>query len=868
MFKTARYLAPLFCLTALLAGAVQAQTIKVDPASIGIGLGATQKFNATVTGLTNTAVVWSVNNQGSGNATVGTIDQTGLYTAPAAIPAQAPTIYATSVSNPTVKGTVNLWFLTAGPTITSVSPNPLPGGSYNITVTGTGFLTGARIVVGGVALGTTLVNSTTVKSTGNWQSPSITSTTVYVNNPGSTNSNTLVIPVSGTGGSSGSGGGGSGGGTSAPVVSPAAISVTLGATQQFTAAGATAWSAFPGTITSAGLYTAPSTMPGSSAVTVTASNSAGSSTAKVTLVSNIPPTLSSVSPTQFPLGIFSATLSGTGFTAQSVAQLGGTNLATGFVNATTLNVSGFASVTGPVNLTVSNGSLTSAAIQVQVGNPLSVVSAAAARRFLEQGAFGPTPSDAAHVQAVGFQGWLNEQFAMPVLAPYVATSSSNGLLRQQFLTNAVMNADQLRQRVAFALSQIFVVSENKLIWDPQVAPFENILLNDAFANYRKIMADVTLDSSMGYFLDMGNNAKANPAIGAVANENYAREIMQLFSMGTTLLNPDGTIQLDQNNVPAAAYNQFNITELARVLTGWTYPGPYTWNSYNHQTGPMFSNAAYHDMGSKQLLNYPGAVAGGVAQANLSPQQDLDFALDNIFNHPNVGPFVSRQLIQHLVKSNPSPAYVQRVAAAFNNNGQGVRGDMKAVVTAVLLDPEARANDNGGQDQVTDGHLQEPVLYIAGIVRAFGGTMTMQNYFGFDLYNMHQDVFNPASVFNYYSPMFTAPGTGLQGGEFQIYTPDIAVYRANMVANFLGAYNNPVQGYGPGTTVDLTPFVALAPQPATLVAALDLTLTHGTMPATMKNDIIAAVAAETQGNVFRVEDAVWLIITSGYYNVWH
>lgn len=865
MLKAARYLAPLFCLTALFASAASAQSIKLDPASFGIGLGAKQQFKATVTGLANPAVVWSVNGQGQGNATVGTIDQNGLYTAPAAMPGQTPAIYATSVTNPNVKGVAYPWFMTAGPTITAVSPNPLPGGTYNITVTGTGFLTGARIIVGGVALTTTLVNSSTVKSTGNWQSTTITSTTVYVNNPGSTNSNVLTIPVSGTG-TSNSGGGGSG--TTVPVVSPASVSVVLGQTQQFTAAGATSWSASAGTISSTGLYTAPATMPASSAVTITANNSAGSGTAKVTLLSNIPPTVTSISPTQLPLGVFSAAITGTGFTPQSVAQLGGTNLATGYVNSTTLNISGFSSATGLVNLTVSNASLVSSALQVQVGNPLSVVSAAAARRFLEQAAFGPTPTDAAHVQAVGFQGWLNEQFALPVLAPYVASSSSNGLLRQQFLTNAVMNADQLRQRVAFALSQIFVVSENKLIWDPQVAPFENILLNDAFTNYRTIMEDVTLDSSMGYFLDMGNNAKANPTIGAVANENYAREVMQLFTIGTNMLNQDGSFQLDPNNIPIPTYNQTNITELARVMTGWTYPGPYTWNSYSHQTGPMFSNAAYHDMTSKQLLTYPGVVANGIAQANLSPQADLDFALDNIFNHPNVGPFVGKQLIQHLVKSNPSPAYISRVAAAFNNNGQGVRGDMKAVITAVLLDAEARANDNGGQDQITDGHLQEPVLYIAGIVRAFGGTMTTQNYFGWDLGNMQQDIFNPASVFNYYSPLFVAPGTNLQGGEFQIYTPDVAVYRANMAANLMGAYNNAIQTYGPGTTVDLSPFVPLAAQPATLVAALDLTLTHGTMPATMKNAIIAAITAETQGNVFRVEDAIFLILTSGYYNVWH
>jgi hypothetical protein len=273
-------------------------------------------------------------------------------------------------------------------------------------------------------------------------------------------------------------------------------------------------------------------------------------------------------------------------------------------------------------------------------------------------------------------------------------------------------------------------------------------------------------------------------------------------------------------------------------------------------------AAEHDAGPKQLVN------GYAEPAGLSPQQDVSNALDNIFNHPNVGPFVGKILIQHLVKSNPSPAYISRVAAAFANNGNGVRGDMQAVITAILLDPEARANDNGGNDQPGDGHLQEPALFIAGMVRAFGGVMSNQNYFGWDLVNMSQDLYNAPSVFNYYSPTFVPPGSTLLGPEFQIYTPDASVYRANMVAGMFFSYSNPVLSYGPGTTIDITPYVALASNPATLVAALDLTLTHGTMPAAMKQAIVTAVTNDTNGNLSRVETGAWLILSSNYYNVWH
>jgi uncharacterized protein (DUF1800 family) len=546
--------------------------------------------------------------------------------------------------------------------------------------------------------------------------------------------------------------------------------------------------------------------------------------------------------------------------------LGGTPLIVTSQTATTLGISGFASSTGSVNLIVSNGSASSAPLVVQVGGASSGVSAAAARRFLEQAAFGPTPSDAANVQALGFQGWLNQQFAMAQVSNYNAEAgTSQGGLATQFLANAVTNPDQLRQKVAFALSQIFVVSITTDIWNGAMIPYEQLLMADAFTNYQQILNDVTLSPAMGQYLDMANNAMGNPATGTIANQNYAREVMQLFTIGTTMLNSDGSDQLGGNNLPIPTYLQPVIADTARVFTGFTYQptsGPVEWNDYINPAGPMAPFVAEHDAGSKQLVN------GYAEAAGLSPQQDVSNALGNIFNHPNVGPFVGKILIQHLVKSNPSPAYIQRVAAAFANNGSGVRGDMRAVITAILLDPEARANDNGGNDQPTDGHLQEPALFIAGMIRAFGGTMSNQNYFGWDLANMSQDIYNPPSVFNYYAPTFVPPGSTVLGPEFQIFTPDAALWRANMVGGLFFSYSNPVLSYGPGTTVDITPYLGLASNPATLVAALDLTLTHGTMPAPMKQAIVTAVTNDTNGNLSRVETGAWLILTSSYYNVWH
>jgi uncharacterized protein (DUF1800 family) len=633
--------------------------------------------------------------------------------------------------------------------------------------------------------------------------------------------------------------------------------------QQFTAAGATSWSAVYGAVTGAGLYTAPAAMPAAGTDTVTAMNSAGQSAATVTLVSNVPPTITSVGTSPFPLGVFSTTVTGTGFTAASAAQLNGLALTTTFDSVSSITVSGFAGPASSGNLTVANGTVVSQPFTVSIGVQNPLVSASAARRFLEQAAFGPTPADAAHVQAIGFQAWLTEQLAMPVISNYNAVTGNQSGLPSAFLANAVTNPDQLRQRVAFALSEIFVVSITKLIWNGDVIPYEQMLLADAFTNYRKILGDVTLSPGMGEYLDMANNAKANPVVGTAANENYAREVMQLFSLGDVLLNQDGSVQVDGTGTPIPTYLQNNVTELARVFTGWTYAPAagqaVNWGAYITENGPMVNYDPMHDFGSKTLLN------GYVAPANLPTPQDLQAALDNIASHPNVAPFISKQLIQHLVKSNPTAAYVTRVASAFTQSN----GDMPTVITAILLDPEARANDAGGSDQPTDGHFQEPALFIPGFVRGFSGTMTTANYYSQTLASMGQDIYNPASVFNYFSPGYTVAGTGgLKGPEFQIDNPNAAILRENLVAEFFNQYSNPVQSNGPGTLVDLTPFLSLANTPATLVSALDLTLTHGTMPAAMNTIIVTAVTADLNGPLHRVQTAVYLILTSSYYNLWH
>ena len=581
------------------------------------------------------------------------------------------------------------------------------------------------------------------------------------------------------------------------------------------------------------------------------------------------PAITSLSTLQLPLGVFSFVAYGSGFSATTSAQLGGTPLYVTSSTATSLNITGFVGTPGTYNLTVANGPVASGPVSVQVGVPNPVVSAAAARRFLEQAAFGPTPADAAHVQTIGFSAWLNEQFAIAPVSNYSAVTLSQSGMPAAFLANAVGNPDQLRQRVGFILSQIFTTSLMDLGFNNLMIPYQQMLLNDAFASYPQIVNDVTLSPAMGAYLNMANNAVANPGAGAVANENYAREVMQLFTIGTHQLNPDGTVQVDANGAPIPSYVQANVTELARVFTGWTYApatagsipvwGAFITASVVNPAIPMVPVASLHDFGSKNLLN------GYQAPANLSPQADLQGALNNLLTHPNMAPFVSKQFIQRMVKSNPSPAYVQRVASAFGQSG----GDMKTLIAAVLLDSEARANDDGGSDQATDGHLQEPALMFPGFIRALGGQNTSSNYYGNVLATMGEDIFNAGSVFNYDSPSWVVPGTGvLLGPEFEINTPSAAILRENMVASFFDQYSNPVQSYGP-TSVDLSPFLPLAANPATLVNALDLTLTHGTMPAAMKQTIVNAVtAAGSLSPLNQVQTGIYLILTSSYYNVWH
>jgi uncharacterized protein (DUF1800 family) len=475
----------------------------------------------------------------------------------------------------------------------------------------------------------------------------------------------------------------------------------------------------------------------------------------------------------------------------------------------------------------------------------------AASRFLEQASWGPVPASIAEVQEVGMEAYLEGQFNAPpsAIATIPAGSTSFLPLQQGFFYNARYGQDQLRQRVAFALSEIWVVSVSKINTGQALGPYLQLLANDAFSNYLTIMTDVTLSPAMGHYLDMVNNNK--PTATQSANENYAREMMQLFTLGLVKLNPDGT---PMAGAPPP-FTETDVQNFARVYTGWTYPtapgATLEKNNPAYWVGPMVAVESNHDTGSKTLLG------GVVLPAGQTAEEDLSDAMLNIFNQPNVGPFVSKQLIQHLVTSNPSPAYVSRVATIFNNNGQGVRGDMKAVISAILLDSEARAGDVDAEP-ATGGHLREPVLFVNALMRALGATITSSNTLVNNATNLGQTVYDAPSVFNYFSPGYRVSG-GLLGPEFQLLSPSTAMLSADFVNTL--AFGS----LGGGTVINLAPYTALAAKPQSVIDALNEALFGGRMPQDMQNTILVAMGAATTTTA-KVQTALYLAASSWQYLV--
>jgi uncharacterized protein (DUF1800 family) len=558
-----------------------------------------------------------------------------------------------------------------------------------------------------------------------------------------------------------------------------------------------------------------------------------------------------------------------------------------------------------------------------------------ASRFLAQATFGPTPTDITHLRTVGYEGWLSEQFAATASTQtqymdWWATTYPNDYLsddvrleiwainstgtpdpsRSGYPGNA--RTDQLRQRVAFALSEIFVVSYNNgnLANQPwALGSFYDLLAADAFDNYRTLLEDVTKHPAMAIYLSMITNQKAIPAQNIHPDENYAREVNQLFSVGLNQLNLDGTPKLSGGQ-PIPTYDQATVRGFAAVFTGWDwnsstasncattgsccnednyfYCGPGNNDDKAWQL-PMQPVEAYHDNTSdKQLLKYANvALLNGVLTHGGDAQAELTAALDNIFHHPNVGPFIATRLIQRLVTSNPTPAYVQRVAQIFNDDAsaQHVRGNLRAVVHAILLDPEARY----GQWQHADtfGKLREPLLKATHMWRALSARSGNGRIANLSTYpeiesQLGQAPMRSPTVFNFFKPDFRQPGEvqshGLYSPEFQILSDTTIVATTNdlyyqVFCYYVGSQRCWDSNFGQTLQMDYTADAALAAtNPGQLIDDYSLLLMSGQMSPFMRSVLLTRLNALTAGDYgadlgrVRVQHALYLIMNSPEYSI--
>jgi uncharacterized protein (DUF1800 family) len=636
-----------------------------------------------------------------------------------------------------------------------------------------------------------------------------------------------------------------------------------------------------GPISTSGFYTPALAIFAGHSVTISAATVAkpASSASLSVKILNPLPTITAGSVTQTAPGTsFVLTVNGSGFVSASQLQLAGVNTATTLLSSTELQ-SSINLPTGTTSITVGvlnpNAAQKSAVTQTMAVQTIPPVSLAQATRLLDQSTFGPTLSAVQNVQQMGVAAYLNQQFATPTTRmpaipnPPVATcpNGTHACAQSSFWKNVLTANDQLRQRVAFALSEIFVVSTD-MVNARTIPSYQNLLADDAFGNFRQLLNDVATSPAMGAYLNM-LNSNAAPA-GQIANENFARELMQLFTTGLYLLNADGSLQLDGQGMPQPVYSQPQVQAYARALTGWTYANatggvPTSFpNGVPNFDQPMRAIEVAHDMSAKALLS------GVTLPAGQTAEQDLSGVIDSIFNHPNVGPFVGRQLIQHLVTGNPSPAYVGRVAAVFANDGSGVRGDMKAVIAAILNDPEARAAD--GDPTAAGGHLREPILYFTGILRAlqFTNVDPQGRYDVASNYTapLGEVPYAAASVFNFFPPSYVIPGTAINAPEFAQENTSAATLRMTLadsiVRNHLTSFFIDM-----GATSFLGQIASATGNPATdsanLVTALNILFAHAQMAPTMQS-AIAANAALLPDIGQRVRVSTWLVISSNFYKI--
>lgn len=505
--------------------------------------------------------------------------------------------------------------------------------------------------------------------------------------------------------------------------------------------------------------------------------------------------------------------------------------------------------------------------------PIVPTAKADAARLLIQATYGPTMAEIDRAAAMGPAAWISDQFSTPSRDTHwnyvmvrkgpvgctVCDAQYINATMESFWDQAVRSPDQLRQRTVLALSELFVVSTVNSAVDVQAdahASYLDMLARNAFGNFRTLLEQVSTHPTMGSYLSHLKNEKEDLTTGRIPDENYAREVMQLFTIGLWQLNPDGSRKKDGNGRDIPTFNQADVMGMAKVFTGWGWYGPdksasgWQWGATGDYKNQMMLYPALHSTSEKRFL-------GAVVPANSTGEQSMKIAMDTLFNHPNVAPFVGSQLIKRFVTSNPSPAYVARVSAAFNNSN-GVRGDMKAVLTAVLMDPEARDSAKANDPQW--GKLREPLVRFATWLRAFDAKSAKGNYAIWNLEDtvasVGQNPLRAPSVFNWFRPGYAPPGEimkrGLVAPEFQITHETTATGYANFISNTVE------RGFGWDQTnvkSSYTPELALASNPAALLDHLNLLLVAGRMSAGTRQTILDAV------NAFPASDAKSRVYTA-------
>lgn len=508
--------------------------------------------------------------------------------------------------------------------------------------------------------------------------------------------------------------------------------------------------------------------------------------------------------------------------------------------------------------------------------PPTPVTKAEAVQLLGQATFGALDGDVQSVISLRQEAWIDDQLqrAASLQLPHLQSVPPPQFQFQLqpdrvdiWFRNALHGDDQLRQRVAFALSEIMVVSQLGALGNAPyaLADYYDVLARNAFGNYRDLIQEITLHPAMGVYLSMLGNEKPNPALNIRPDENYARELMQLFAIGLVELNTDGSEKLDGFGQPIPTYDQSIIEGFAHVFTGWTWAGspnfPQARGTQQNQVIPMELWEDYHDTGSKTLLN------GTILPAGQGGEQDLNDALDNIFNHPNVGPFIAIRLIQRLVTSNPSPGYIRRVAETFNNNGIGVRGDLGAVVKAILLDPEA----SPAMSMEIDGKVKEPIIRVTQLWRAYNATSNSGRYPLLAAYIFFgQGPLQSPSVFNFFSPTYAPPGeisnSGLVAPELGIATE----YQNTFLTNYffyqvfsLNQTNETLQD--DDVYIDISEEMAIAADADALINMVADKLLGGQISNTLRNEIGGMLALiPATDTAIRAAETIYFVVTSPEY----